>query len=85
MAYVNFFRFKLQKAESRRENVAWSPFAILFAVNVTLNSSILEQLPFSYVSSCQLSFNITKIFYFGTRHSITCYSCLPLDSDHALR
>ena len=49
MACVNFFRFKIQKAESRRENAAWSPFAILFAVNVTLNSCTLEQLPFSYV------------------------------------
>ena len=77
MAWVNFFRFKVQKAESRRKNVAWSPFAILFAVNVTFNSSILEQLFFlmrnDSETSCQLSFNVTKSFYFGTRHSISCF------------
>ena len=49
VACVNFFRFKVRKAESRRRNVSWSPFAILFAVKVTFNFSILEQLPFLYV------------------------------------
>ena len=77
MACVNFFRFKIQKAESRRENVAWSPFAILFAVNVTIKLHYFRITSFPIrddsETSCQLSFNITKLFHFGTRYSITCF------------
>ena len=74
MACLNFFRFKVQKAESRQKNVAWSPFAILFAANVTLKLLYFRKTSFlirdDSETSCQLSFNISKLLYFGTRHSI---------------
>ena len=75
--YGNYRRglknLKIQKAESRRENVAWSPFAILFAVNVTLNSSILEQLPFSYVMILRQAVNCHSI---SLKYSISALAIL---------
>ena len=76
-ACANFCRLKVQKAESRRRNVSWSPFAILFAVNVTLKLLCFRTTSLlihdDSETSRQLSFNITKLFYSGTRHSITSF------------
>ena len=49
MACVNFFRFKVQNLKADGKTFHGRLFAVLFAVKVTINFSILEQLPFSHV------------------------------------
>ena len=64
MACLNFFRFKVQKAESRQKNVAWSPFAILFAANVTLKLLYFRKTSFLIRDDSETSCHSTSVNYY---------------------
>ena len=72
-----FFRFKVQKRKTDRKTLHSHLLQYYFPVNVTLKLHYFRITSFPIrddsETSCQLSFNITKLFYFGTPHSITCF------------
>ena len=71
-----FFRFKVQKRKTDRKTLHSHLLQYYFPVNVTLKLHYFRKTSFlirdDSETSCQLSSNITKLFYFCTRHSIMC-------------